>query len=298
MQSKPQPHFFPVLSLLFSATMWGIIWYPLRLLEEAGLGGLWATVVMYGVASLVGLWFMRGHWRQLLLHPGLLLVLVLSNAWCNVAFILAVLDGQVVRVILLFYLSPVWAILLSIVILKEKLDRMGGFTLLMALLGAAIMLWEPSMGMPWPQDASEWLAISSGMGFALANVMVRKLQDVSLPVKTATTWFGVLALALAWIIFGGVELPVTSWSTVGYAGLLGLFGVVLMTLSVLYGVTHMPISRSAVILLFEIVAGAISSQLLSNEVILLVEWIGGGLIILAAYLSTRNHLNEHKLQNQ
>ena len=292
MQSKPQPHFFPVLSLLFSATMWGVIWYPLRLLEEAGLGGLWATVVMYSVASLVGLWLMRGHWRELLLHPGLLLVLALSNAWCNVAFILAVLDGQVVRVILLFYLSPVWAILLSMVILGERLDRIGIFTLVMALIGAAIMLWEPEMGMPWPQDTAEWLAISSGMGFALANVMVRKLQNVSIPAKTATTWFGVTIMALLWIAISGIELPVTSMVTVGYAAMLGLLGVVLMTLAVLYGVTHMPISRSAAILLFEIVAGAISSQLLSNEVIQLVEWVGGGLIILAAYLSTRNHLKE------
>jgi len=292
MLSKSQLHFLPVLSLLFSAAMWGVIWYPLRLLEEAGLGGLWATLVMYGVASVVGLWLMRGRWCELRHHPWLLLVLMFSNAWCNVAFILAVLDGQVVRVILLFYLSPVWSILLGMVILGERLDRVAMMTLVLALLGAAVMLWEPSMGMPWPRDASEWLAISSGMGFALANVMVRKLQDVSISVKTAVTWFAVTLLALVWLSISGLSLPEASFITVGYAAMLGLFGVVLMTLAVLYGVTHMPISRSAVILLFEIVVGAVSSQLLSNEVIQMVEWLGGGLIILAAYLSTRSHLKE------
>ena len=297
MLSKPQSHFFPVLSLLFSATMWGILWYPLRLLEEAGLGGLWTTLVMYSVASLVGLWLMRGRWPELKLHPVILLILALSNAWCNVAFILAVLDGHVVRVILLFYLSPVWSILLGMAILGERLDRMALLTLVMALIGATIMLWEPEMGMPWPRDSSEWLAISSGMGFALANVLVRKLQDVSIQVKTASTWFGVTTLALVWVISSGVSLPDTSWHIVGYAALLGGVGIVLMTLTVLYGVTHMPISRSAVILLFEVVAGAVSSQLLSNEVIQLVEWIGGGVIIWAAYLSTRSHLNEQKVQN-
>lgn len=294
MLSKPQLHFFPVLSLLFAAAMWGVIWYPLRLLEEAGLGGLWATLVMYGVASIVGLWLMRGRWCELRRHPWLLVVLMLSNGWCNVAFILAVLDGQVVRVILLFYLSPVWSILLGMVILGERPDRVATITLVLALLGAAVMLWEPSMGMPWPRDASEWLAISSGMGFALANVMVRKLQDVSVPVKTAVTWFAVTLLALVWLSISGLSLPEASFVTVGYAAMLGLFGVVLMTLAVLYGVTHMPISRSAVILLFEVVVGAVSSLLLSNEVIQAVEWFGGGLIVLAAYLSTRSHLNEQK----
>jgi len=128
-------------------------------------------------------------------------------------------------------------------------------------------------------------------------VLVRKLQDVSIQVKTASTWFGVTTLALVWVISSGISLPDTSWYTIGYAALLGGVGIVLMTLTVLYGVTHMPISRSAVILLFEVVAGAVSSQLLSNEVIQLVEWIGGGVIIWAAYLSTRSHLNEQKIQN-
>ncbi len=296
MLSKPQLHFLPVLSLLFAAAMWGVIWYPLRLLEEAGLGGLWATLVMYSVASVVGLWLMRGRWYELRRHPWLLGVLMLSNAWCNIAFILAVLDGQVVRVILLFYLSPVWSILLGMVILGERLDRVAITTLVLALLGAAVMLWEPSMGMPWPQDTSEWLAISSGIGFALANVMVRKLQDVSIPVKTASTWFAVTLLALLWLSVSDATLPDASLVTIGYAVMLGLFGVVLMTLAVLYGVTHMPISRSAVILLFEVVVGAVSSLLLSNEVIQAVEWFGGGLIVLAAYLSTKSHLNEQKTE--
>jgi drug/metabolite transporter (DMT)-like permease len=40
-------------------------------------------------------------------------------------------------------------------------------------------------------------------------------------------------------------------------------------------------------LLFELVAGAVSQQLLSNEVMTLTEWLGGSLIVLAAYLSAR-----------
>ncbi len=298
MLSKFPPHFLPVFCLLFSSSMWGILWYPLRLLDEAGLGGLWATLVIYGAASLVGVWIMRAQWRDLLLHPGIMLLMVLSQAWCNVAFILAVLDGQVVRVILLFYLSPVWAILLGWMILGERLDRMGGLTLVMALIGAMVMLWDPSMGIPWPRDTADWLAISSGVGFALANVLIRKLQDVPVAVKTASTWFGVTIVVLLMIVSQGFELPNTSLEIVSYAVILGFFGIVSMTLAVLYGVTHMPISRSAVIMLFEVVVGAVSSLILTDEVMQRVEWIGGGLIVLAAYLSTRSHLNEQKLQSQ
>ncbi len=37
----------PVISLLLTSTLWGLVWYPLRLLEAQGLGGLWVSLVSY-----------------------------------------------------------------------------------------------------------------------------------------------------------------------------------------------------------------------------------------------------------
>ena len=48
-----------------------------------------------------------------------------------------------------------------------------------------------------------------------------------------------------------------------------------MTWAVQYGVTHMPVYRSSVLLIFELVAGAILSQLLTDEIVLAKEWVGG-----------------------
>ena len=65
---------------------------------------------------------------------------------------------------------------------------------------------------------------------------------------------------------------------------LGWFGTVVMTLLVQYGVTHMPVHRSGVILLFELVAGALSQQLLTDESLVPREWIGGVLVVAASLL--------------
>ena len=59
----------PVLGLLFAATMWGLIWYPLRLLEENGLHGLWSSVLMYCGTLVVAIPVLWKGWREWKTHP-------------------------------------------------------------------------------------------------------------------------------------------------------------------------------------------------------------------------------------
>ena len=54
--AKPSHPLLPVAGLLFSATLWGIVWYPLRLLETVGLAGAWSALVSYSAALLACAW--------------------------------------------------------------------------------------------------------------------------------------------------------------------------------------------------------------------------------------------------
>ena len=282
----------PVLSLLLAATLWGVIWYPLRVLEQHGLNGLWTSVVSYGSALLaLGIYALRQqlNWRTEKRH---LLLMALAAGWCNVAFVMAVIDGAVLRVLLLFYLSPVWSVLLARGLLGERASRAALAVVGLALLGALVMLWDDALGLPWPRARADWLALSSGLTFALSNVYVRRMREVSLVAKTLASWLGVIAVALVWLMLSGPSVPVVSALTVLGAVTLGLFGIVIMSLAVQYGVTHMPVHRSAVILLFELVAGAVSSQMLTQEVIGTRELIGGLLIVIAAYIAARPDVAE------
>jgi drug/metabolite transporter (DMT)-like permease len=293
MQTNARPQILPILSLLLTATMWGLVWYPLRLLEAGGLDGLWLTLASYAAAlaaGLVWLWRARGDWRR---QPVVLLLMAVSAGWCNVAFVLAVLDGTVVRVLLLFYLSPVWALVLGWVFLEEHPGTSGLVVFVLAVGGAVTMLWDVRMGMPWPRDQADWLAASSGFAFAFSNVMVRKMQEVSMQTKSSANWLGVVAVAGVWIALAAEPVPSAAASVWLGAALLGWFGFFVMTLAVIYGVSHMPVHRSAVILLFELVVGAVSSLLLTDERVLVQEWLGGALILVAAYLAAHAHVREH-----
>jgi drug/metabolite transporter (DMT)-like permease len=294
MQRLARHQLLPVLSLLLSATLWGLVWYPLRLLEARGLEGLWLTLTSYGAALAVGLlwaWPSRHDWRGQTL---VLVLMGLAAGWCNVAFVLAVLDGTVVRVLLLFYLSPVWTLALGWLLLAEHPGRAGLVVLVLALLGALVMLWNPAMGLPWPLSEADWLAVSSGFAFACSNVLVRKLRQVSIQTKSLVTWLGVVLVAAGGVLLGSQPAPTVTGDTWFGALLLGWFGFMIMAPAVIYGVSRMPVHRSAVILLFELVVGAVSSLLLSDERIVAQEWAGGALILVAAYLAAHAHVRDSR----
>ncbi len=290
--SKQDNPLLPVLSLLFSATLWGLVWYPLRLLEDQGLTGLWSAMISYGAILVVFSWVLLRDRQSLTANIVPLVLMGLSAGWCNVAFIMAVLDGNVVRVLLLFYLSPFWAVCLGWFMLDERLDGKSMLVFAVAVTGAVIMLWNEAVGVPWPKDEADWLAVSSGFAFALSNVYVRRTQNVSVLLKSTASWYGVVIVAGSWIMLSQAGLPGVTGGVVLAAVVLGLCGFLVMTLSVLYGVTRMPVHRSAVILLFELVVGAVSALLLTDEVVLLREWIGGAMIVSAAYLAARIHAGD------
>ncbi len=288
MASNSQYNLLAVGALLLSSTLWGVLWFPMRFFEAQGLVGVWASLIMYFAAGLVALpWMIRGY-RTLSGQWPLMVVLMLVSGWANIAFILAVIDGNVVRVLLLFFLSPLWTVILGRIFLNEQLGLLGAVTLLIAMIGAGLMLWRPDSGFLMISSMSDFYALTAGMAFAIGNVIVRKMHDIPAMAKAAAVWWGVVILAIVWIIFLDIDVPTvdSNWVYVQVA-ILGLLGMSVMTLAVQYGVSRMPVSRSAVILLFELVAGAVSAQLLTNEVVLPQEWLGGSLILLAGYLAAR-----------
>lgn len=276
----------PVSGLLYAAGFWGLVWYPLRYLDSLGLAGVWQTLVSYTAAVAVLVPFLRAGdpWRR---HLGDVLVLGLASGWCNLAFILAMLDGNVVRVLLLFYLSPVWTVLLGRWLLGERITARALGLLATAMAGAVLMLWDPALRHPWPADVADWLALSSGFAFALSNVMVRRLRDLSLVGKTVTAWAGAVLIALLAVVILQEHLPEVPPRAWGGALLLGLVGFFSATFALQYGVSHLPVQRSSVILLFELVVGTVSAAVFAGERLGSREWVGGFVIVVAGYAVAR-----------
>jgi drug/metabolite transporter (DMT)-like permease len=292
--STAQSNALPVFGLIFGAFFWGIIWYPYRLMAEAGISGIASSFYTYSIAFILAAACYAKHWRAIYTLPKSIIWLSLIAGWTNLSYVMAVIDGEVMRVMLLFYLSPLWTLILAHFWLKERTNFLGLCAITMALLGAFIMLYQPQANhqLPIPQNTSEWLALSSGIGFALTNVIARKSAHLNIHVKTFTILFGVIvmALLLMWILGDASSKSVRALSLANWLIMVGIaIFLVIGTLLVQYGVTQITATRASVIFLFELVVAAIASYFLAHEAMTWNEWLGGALIIIAAFVATKSH---------
>ena len=122
MNSRPSTA-LPILAILLGATSWGILWYPFRVIEAAGLPAPAATLFAYLVAVAMGGAVFFRAWREFPHNAGWLLAIGLAAGITNVSYLVAIMQAEVVRIVLLFYLAPLWTVPLARLIVRERLTR-------------------------------------------------------------------------------------------------------------------------------------------------------------------------------
>ncbi len=277
--------------LILNAFVWGVSWYPFRLLEQQGLHPLWATVVIYVLALLALLAWRPRAWHSLGRHP-LLWLLMVASGLTNVGFNWAVTVGDVVRVVLLFYLMPAWTVLLAWLMLGERPGPRALLRLLLALTGVIIVLKTPQSPWPVPTGLADWLAIIGGFSFALTNLLLLKLKDTPDEARAFAMFCGGAVMALAAGLLGSqlglVPTPpilASEWKLLALGVSLAFLAA---NLGLQYGAARLSASATSLILLTEVVFASVSSVLLGAAQLELHTLVGGGLILLTAVWATRH----------
>lgn len=277
-----------VVALVTGAFVWGVIWYPYRSLAAAGVGGIGATTATYAVALAAVLLLGRpGLFR--VRAPGTMLALALAAAGCNIGYVLATLTGEVMRVLLLFYLAPLWTVLLARGLLGERLTRVGGAVVVLSLAGAATMLWRPQLGWPVPRDGADWLGLGAGFSFALFNVLSRRAAAVPVEQRLLVSFAGVAGCGALLHVLLALPLPVAGLVRPEVLLLLLLLGGLLLVINrvVQFGLEHTPANQAIVIMLSEVGFAGVSAWLLAGEAMGGQEWAGGAMIVAASLFSAR-----------
>ncbi len=301
-----------VLALALNALVWGLSWWPLRQLDAAGLHPLWATAAVFLLATLVLTGIRPSGWLQFKTHPQLWW-LMLASGLTNVGFNWAVTTGDVVRVVLLFYLMPTWSLLLAWWLLNERPTRGAVARLALALVGVLLVLKTPESAWPVPQDLADVLALFAGFCFALTNIWLLRLQHTSESARMVALFGGgalmaiacavlatatgviptlpnmpselsIVSAAVAWLGDASVVPLVTTWAPY-VLGLSTAFLVSNFTLQ--YGAARLSAHTTAMVMMSEVVFASVSSVALGVSALTWRIALGGGMIVFAALLASQ-----------
>lgn len=286
--------FLPYLALVLNALVWGTSWWPLREMQAAGLHPLWASSATYLLGSAAVIALYPGVLKEFLTNRPLWF-LALAAGSTMVGFNWGVAIGEVIRVVLLFYLMPIWALLLARIILKEQIGWRGVLRVGLALIGAVLILSpEGKVGLPIPNHLGEWLGLFGGACFALNNVMLRHQQGRSEQARLFGMFVGGVFIPVIVAVLLGLTLgpnnSVITWpawpSSHGLLVLLIFSGLlVAANYALQYGAARLPANVTAVVMLSEVVFATLSAIWLTSESLTIQTSIGGALILLAALLS-------------
>jgi len=275
-------------ALVFNAFVWGTSWWPLRRLQDAGVHPLWSTALTFTLASLVIAAVRPRAVAQLLRTPALW-ALVVAAGCTNAAFNWAIVIGDVVRVVLLFYLMPLWTVLLARAVLGERLTRVAALRIALGTLGALIVLWPDAshvaatggIALPLPRSLADWLGIVGGFSFAFNNVMLRHEAHRPEEGRSLAMFAGGAlvagALAAALSAEGAIAPPPPP--AIAWLALALLVTVVFVAgnLCLQYGAARLPANGTAVVMLTEVLFASLSAVALGGGVLTARLAIGGAL---------------------
>lgn len=273
------------LSVVISASVWGIYWLPLRTLEEMGITGGWSIAMINAPAAMalsVVFLFGKAHHRtdlQTALTIGLFTGLGLS------LYGVALLYAPVVRVTLLFYLTPVWATVLGMIFLAERASWARWIAISVGLLGLFLLV---SGGGEGALTIGDFYGFLSGVAWAIGATLIKRFDGAPLVGMCMWQFWTTVCFAILLGVFAGdVGLPPIAafleGLPIGVALSLGLFlpGVLIIfwAQKVLFP------GRVGLLMMSEVLVAVLSASLLIPEERLgSIEWIGAILILSACFI--------------
>jgi drug/metabolite transporter (DMT)-like permease len=264
----------PVISILIGASFWGFIWWPLKFFANAGLTGNLIGLTAYSILALIALpivWKQRKLWVA---EWGLLLLIGIFFAVANITFTTALMKGEVVRVMLLFYLLPVWG---------ENLSLRRYVAIALSLAGVFVIMGGVAI-LKAPFSIVDMMSLMAGFCLSVTGVVNKMAVKIPIASRTFITFIFCPPLALIGNYFVPAPMPeigLTMGLLLAAFALFWLLGAGLLTT---YGLSKIEASRASILQVTELFVAILTATLIGGEVLETKEYIGGALIVFATIL--------------
>ena len=284
------PHHYKIsIALAISAGAWGIYWLPQRILEDGGLTGGWGTISQMMIGTLlllpIAIWKLSKKKGTGLELPGM--GILIGGGF--ILYALSFLLTDVVRALIMFYMTPVWTTIFEIIFLKKKHGWQSILSLSLDLGGLWVVFSKETI-IPLPQNAGDWIALAGGAIFAAGMIRLEIIKtDGVFPIIFSFFFYG----ALFNIVFGFFladylgKMPTIeafiSMSTLLI--ILSIFYFIPTGIIILWAPSQLGAGLCSILFLSEIVVGVISSSILTNEPFGWREILGSSLIVIGGILA-------------
>lgn len=271
------------LSVALVGAAWGIYWLPLRQLQELGFGGEWATAGIFLACLPAALPLAFIARREIKAHLRSLIWLGLGNGAAFSLYSNAYAHTSVFNVIFLFYLSPVWSVL---IVRFWQGERVGAARLGCVVLGLAglIAMLSADGGWPVPRNIGDWMALTCGLVWAVTAIAIRRNEHIGVAANAVAFFIGGLgpALLLA-LLSGAMRMPDQATIALGWPWLIGIawLGWIPAQLLLFWGVKRISPVRTGILLMTELISGAVTAAWLSGDPFGWPQAVGGAMILSA-----------------
>jgi len=273
------------LACVYSGVVWGVYWIPLHLMDQAGVFAAWSTVLFYAVPLLFFLPWTAKQWRRIRQCKKAWHWIGITAGCSLVLYANAMLYTEVVRAVLLYYLTPIWSLLLARLVLGEVITPPRVAAIVLGIAGLLVIMGV-DQGTLLPSNMGDWMGLLAGLGWAVVAVLLRQ-DDGSHAYEFTMLYFfygTILAIGLALSpIAGNIEVPNIEaiWEVLPWFFVIGPVLLIPGIYAAFWGAPHLNPGVVGLLFMTEISVAAITAALWANEPFGIRELTGVVLISLA-----------------
>ena len=281
---------YPNLTVIVSCLFWGTYWIPLRSIDSVNSGSVWPLFLSFLFLALI------------LVKP---LIKSITNIFINKNYFFlagcffaalgislyseSLLRGEIAKVVVLFYLCPIWGTIFARFILNHSFTIKRIFSIILGIIGLEIIVGFDK-GIILPSTTVEWIALLAGLMWAMSMTLFNLANTTSGVEKTSLTAF-LIPFVYLFLCFipGGRNLAISEnlLSIHSIYIWMILFAIIWLLPSILliyFSVEVLDPGRINILLAFEVAVGVFSAAMLTNEIIGFREYIGAIFVISACFV--------------
>ncbi len=285
--NKTLPQRTAMMVVLISSSIWGLLWIPLRYIEDQGLTGIWANTFFAAVGIPVLFYLSRqhlmkrAHWKAYL---G-------AGTFIGLGFMfytLGLIIGSVIKTTLLFYLLPVWASILGMIFLGERAKPILWASNVIGLVGCGLILGITEHNITFA--AVDILGFLSGIFWAVGSIIISRNPDSDYTAVNFVVYIIAVLIGICGAMIMGTPLPASSAFIDAAIVAIIVSGLVFVPAMLFIVRVQQYVSPSIVgiLMLSEVLFAVLSANIMLGEQLNMIQWVGAAMIVAAAVIVTQS----------